>query len=117
MTTGYRQALEAAGATVLDFECFGSYQGVWIACLSNGWIIDYYGSCTGCDAFEATFSRNEPSATELADFGQRYLMTGLIDNARIVDEVHQRSYNGDYSDMCRMLRRNGLTISEKEEEL
>jgi hypothetical protein len=54
---GYREALEAAGATVHAYEEFGSYQGRWYARVTykgeTGWINDWHGSCTGCDAFEA----------------------------------------------------------------
>lgn len=51
----YREALEAAGATVEAFKRFGSYQGDWWAKTSEGWISGAYGSCSGCDAFEAEF--------------------------------------------------------------
>lgn len=44
----YREALEVAGATVVAFEEFGSYQGDWIAKVEYkgniGWIKDYFGS-------------------------------------------------------------------------
>ena len=53
----YCQALIFAGAEVLAFKTFGSYQGDWIAKIKlNGeilWIHDYYGSCSGCDAFQS----------------------------------------------------------------
>lgn len=56
---GYKEALEAAGAKVLAFETFGSYQGDWFAKVEyegkTGWVHDYYGSCSGCDSFEAEF--------------------------------------------------------------
>lgn len=59
-TMGYSKALEMAGATVLDFEMFGSYQGDWIAHVTlpdgrTGFIRGYFGSCSGCDHFEAEF--------------------------------------------------------------
>ena len=53
---GYQGALLLAGAEVLAFECFGSYQGDWLAKVRiNGqirWVHDYFGSCSYCDAFE-----------------------------------------------------------------
>ena len=56
----YKEALEAAGAEVELFEEFGSYQGDWYARVKiNGerkWIHGYFGSCSGCDAFEHEFS-------------------------------------------------------------
>ena len=55
----YQEALEAAGATVHAFEFFGSYQGDWWAKVTyngeTGWVHGSYGSCSGCDAFEAEF--------------------------------------------------------------
>ena len=55
----YKKALEAAGAEVLCFEQFGSYQGDWWAKVTyqnqTGWIHGWYGSCSECDAFEAEF--------------------------------------------------------------
>ncbi len=56
----YQQALEAAGAKVLAFENFGSYQGDWWARVRVkgrlGFIGGSFGSCSGCDAFESEFS-------------------------------------------------------------
>lgn len=55
----YREALEKAGATVHEFQEFGSYQGDWWAKVTyngaTGWIQGCYGSCSGCDSFEAEF--------------------------------------------------------------
>jgi hypothetical protein len=55
----YEKALEAAGAKVLAFEQFGSYQGDWWALVETddhiGWVHDYFGSCSHCDAFESDF--------------------------------------------------------------
>lgn len=57
--SGYQQALEAAGAVVHEFKEFGSYQGDWFARVTyngeTGWIHGYFGSCSGCDSFEAEF--------------------------------------------------------------
>jgi hypothetical protein len=98
----YQNALEAAGATVHDFTEFGSYQGTWLARITyngiTGWIEGSYGSCSGCDAFQAEFGWNDlpdkvgedmwvsgegyrPATQEdidrgkerLADFGRSYL--------------------------------------------
>jgi len=55
----YELAMEKAGATVHVFESFGSYQGDWWAKVTyngkTGWINGSYGSCSGCDAFQAEF--------------------------------------------------------------
>jgi hypothetical protein len=57
---GYQECLEAAGATIHAFKEFGSYQGDWWAKVTledgrQGWVHGYYGSCSGCDALQATF--------------------------------------------------------------
>ena len=94
----YKQALEAAGAKVNAFKGFGSYQGEWYALVDVGgrigWIRGYYGSCSGCDAFEAEFGfefsgefidgayvhiederhpRHDEYAARLTKFGSDYL--------------------------------------------
>lgn len=55
----YKNALEAAGAEVIKFQEFGSYQGDWLALVKfqnrYGWVRGYYGSCSGCDAFKSEF--------------------------------------------------------------
>lgn len=56
---GYQKCMELAGANVILFERFGSYQGDWWAKVEyegkTGWVTGSYGSCSGCDAFEAEF--------------------------------------------------------------
>lgn len=95
----FQQAIEAAGATVHEFKEFGSYQGDWYALVTvngeKGWVHGSYGSCSGCDSFEAEFGRNEEACDEhsynpqkdcspcaaktaehnkrLADFGRGYI--------------------------------------------
>ena len=80
----YKSALIAAGAEVLNFEYFGSYSGQWFAKVryngETGWIQDWYGSCTYCDAFQSEFEGiNGDAMTEeeynnnLVAFGKRYL--------------------------------------------
>jgi hypothetical protein len=74
----YKSALEAAGATVLHFANFGDYSGTWYAQVEykgeTGWISDWYGSCSHCDAFQREFDYCHESYEErLAEFGKRYL--------------------------------------------
>jgi hypothetical protein len=103
----YQQALEAAGAKILAFEEFGDYQGDWFSLVEYkgevGWVSGSYGSCSGCDAFEAEFGWTDDEcdthkykghqpecencvaakadyATRLADFGRVYL-DGLMAQA------------------------------------
>lgn len=62
MQNGYKDALEAAGATILADESFGSYQGDWWAKVryngSTFWVHVCYGSCSECDAFESEFGNH-----------------------------------------------------------
>lgn len=55
----YEESLKAAGAEVLEFCEFGSYQGDWWAKVRYngevGWVQGSYGSCSGCDAFLSEF--------------------------------------------------------------
>lgn len=102
----YESALVAAGAKVLVFNSFGSYQGDWWAKVEYkgtlGWTNGSYGSCSGCDSFQAEFDytedqcedhRFEPSeaincslcekkkeekAKKLAHFGAQYLDDVLL---------------------------------------
>lgn len=77
----YAKSIEAAGAKVLDYEQFGSYQGDWWALVEyngrKGFVGGSYGSCSGCDAFEAEFSWNDEDRPDyqdrLRDFGKSYL--------------------------------------------
>ncbi len=86
---GYRKALECAGVDVLEYEEFGSYQGDWLARVrfpsgDSYYVSGSYGSCTGCDAFEAEFGYidNEPQ-DQLSAFGRCYLTNCMTyDEAR-----------------------------------
>ena len=77
----YREALEAAGAKVLRFEHFGSWQGEWVALVEYksevGWVQGSFGSCSYCDAFEAEFGwdaeEEDDYQQRLASFGKSYL--------------------------------------------
>lgn len=55
----YEMCLEKAGAKVIAFENFGSYQGDWLAYVEykgeKGFVAGSYGSCSYCDAFESEF--------------------------------------------------------------
>jgi len=73
----YSTALEKAGAEVLAYGEFGSYQGDWLAKVRyqgrEFWIHDYYGSCSGCDALQADMGYENPTNEALVTFGRRYL--------------------------------------------
>ncbi len=83
----YEGAFTAAGAEVLVARYFGSYQGdCWVKVRyqgQTGWLNFSYGSCSGCDSYEASMSWEPDKTTEpaehaawlvkLADFGKTYL--------------------------------------------
>lgn len=82
---GYAQALEAAGAKVLDTKYAGSYQGTWGSIVEyngkKGLVTGAFGSCSGCDAFQAKFGWG-------CDFYKRddkFLQDG--------DEITEEQYN------------------------
>jgi len=64
---GYELALEKAGANVLAFKEFGSYQGTWLAFViyngERGIVEGSYGSCSSCDSYQATFDYSESEPT------------------------------------------------------
>lgn len=73
----YEGSLKMAGAEVHAFQEFGDYQGTWWAKVTykgkTGWISGSYGSCSGCDAFQAEFDYGQGHPSELAKFGEGYL--------------------------------------------
>ena len=56
---GYQLTLEKAGAKIIAFNEFGSYQGTWGAIVEyngkKGLVIGSFGSCSYCDAFQSEF--------------------------------------------------------------
>jgi len=135
---GYYEALEAAGAEVLAFEQFGSYQGDWWAKVNyNGrqfWIHGTYGSCSGCDSFEAEFGWSEDQCEDhkykpkdehfdcaacqeavkeytakLANFGRGYLESGDMSQAEAEKEAGRNAeWDSDAPHMVTFLQNNKL---------
>ena len=87
---GYRQALEKAGCNVLAFEEFGSYQGEWYAFVEyngeKGIVQGSYGSCSGCDAFQAEFSYSD----ERSESNGKYYRTPWADED---EEITKEEYD------------------------
>jgi hypothetical protein len=110
--SAYHLALDCAGVEVLDFAEFGSYQGRWIAKVRfpNGeeyFVSDYYGSCSGCDAFEAEFGwsdQDKPDyAHHLRDFGREFL-TNCMTKEQAEAELGEHIYGADDQDMINWVR-------------
>lgn len=105
---GYNRALEAAGAEVHEFEYYGSYQGIWMAHVTvdgrEGFIIDYYGSCSGCDEYEATFGWAErEDAEKLAEFARPYL-NSMMTAEEALAKCERSTYDSDYEKIAEYIR-------------
>jgi hypothetical protein len=114
----YRVALEAAGAKVLDFQSFGSYQGEWFALVEfegrAGWIQGHFGSCTHCDAFEAEFDyayQDSPDYQErLAKFGRSYLDDMMPAAYWIVQLRERAEWDSESADAADWIERTNTTF-------
>lgn len=121
---GYEASLECAGAKVLAYEAFGSYQGDWLALVEyegeRGFVHGYYGSCAACDAFEGEFGYCEglqkydretgkwvllPGAVEkLAEFGREYL-SDLRTTEEVLEQFERDSeFDLDAQDVVRWVK-------------
>lgn len=110
---GYEGALQAAGCEVLDFKEFGSYQGEWLACVKIngdiGVVEGWYGSCSGCDAFEAEFGWSDREAPDyeerLKSFGEGYLPALPFDHyvVRFEKRVKDREWDDEALDMLKTI--------------
>jgi len=142
MSNNYATALEAAGATVLAFQSFGSYQGDWWAKVrfedKTVWVHGYYGSCSGCDSFNAEFTwegdkcdehaYNDAAAAmcldcqaaaqkyadNLARFGARYLEPSeVLDQAAAEKKVSENlDWDLDAVDMLKWIQQNKINTIE-----
>jgi hypothetical protein len=131
----YQQAMEAAGAKVLAYEEFGSYQGDWLAKVvyngETGFVQGTFGSCTGCDAFQAEFDYSEPFCedhqyqyprntepcdtckvkeseyqTRLADFGRNYLLSVQTYEEALKYAKRNSDWDSEANEMVKWLERN-----------
>ena len=117
----YKSAIEAAGAKVLEFSTFGSWQGEWVALVEYngevGWVQGSFGSCSHCDAFEAEFGyedhEDENYEKRLADFGKSYL-DGLMTTeltAKYFDGAAE--WDSESEDAAKWIRSTGLSYQVK----
>lgn len=88
---GYIETLKAAGAQVLDSKFTGSYQGSWGAIViyegKKSLVQGSYGSCSGCDRFQAEFDRYDPCAPYQRD-GKYYQDNDDYEEVEITKEVY-----------------------------
>lgn len=112
----YKEALEAAGASVHRYQYFGDYQGTILVELSyeglHGYVAIAYGSCAVCDPWEAFLDRfddnwdYEPTQEQLAEFGRRYL--DEIENREEIVRRYkeQADWDTDAEDVLKWLKEN-----------
>lgn len=108
---GYREALEAAGAVVHEYEQFGSYQGDWWARVTyqdkTGWVSGSYGSCSVCDAFEGEFGWYKPTQERLAAFGQEYLDNFMTQEEAEKSAARNLDWDYDAKEMFDFIKSHG----------
>lgn len=113
---GYEKALTAAGVKLLAFEQFGSYQGDWWAHVEfpNGesyFVNGSYGSCSGCDAFEAEFGWNddkEPNYLhKLRDFGREYLSDCYTYEQALAKAAEHSSWDTEAETVINWIKQRG----------
>lgn len=110
---GYEKALTAAGVKVLDFKQFGSYQGEWWAQVQfpNGeiyFVPGSYGSCSGCDSFDAEFGWSDDEKPDylhrLKDFGRDYLQNCYAGDEAIKEASKNLDWDSDAEEMVAWLK-------------
>jgi hypothetical protein len=134
----YELAIERAGAEVLLFKEFGSYQGDWLAKVvyegKQMWIHGSYGSCSGCDAFQSEFDNCSHDCDgdggdyynplysnifykcntcfeileRLIDFGKQYIYNNAHTQEELVAQFKAKDW-GDYEEMCDFITKNAIT--------
>ena len=120
----YEAALKAAGAAVVAYASFGSYQGDWLAlCYYNGefrWVHGSYGSCSACDSFEGEFGeiwREEDNPAEyqrrLVEFGKTYLEDDPVDEAQLDRWREQAEWDSETQDMLKFIEKFPLDEAGK----
>ncbi len=91
--SGYPIIAWANGEKLILYQTFGSYQGEWLM-LTKGAeeykvYKDYYGSCSGCDAYEANEPRTLSQAKKFAEDYKSFLeipfstMRNLVSNGTL----------------------------------
>lgn len=113
---GYKSALKAAGATVLKFKEYGFYGGIWVAKINDGeYIKADYGSCSGCDAYEAEFEDvsttmyvTKETLAKLASFGRSYLNLSQTKEELIEELKAEQEYREEYKEILEDLNKGIL---------
>lgn len=123
----YIKCLELAGATVEMERSFGSYQGDWWARVEykgvRGWVHGSYGSCSGCDSFEAEFGSTESECEEHRWKEAPPIPCGKCTEARLIKDRRMALFGEGYlSDLMtqeeaeKQAGRNGEFWSDEDRE-
>ncbi len=114
---GYQEALEANGVIVKEYKLFGDYQGTWIALLEDGRFVEgSYGSCSGCDSFEAEFGWEDEFIQKHED-GKFYSKNYYWDKSREITEQEADKQNERVKEKLRSFGESYLNASETREEI
>jgi hypothetical protein len=101
---GYQEAIEANDFVVKDFKEFGSYQGTWIAIIEtedgDRFIEGSYGSCSGCDAFQAEFDYSDEPSERDGKYYVNYEETTKEEHDKAAETYKQRlkKFGESYTD-------------------
>ena len=114
---GYSEALEANGVTVKEMKEFGSYQGTWIAILEDGRFVEgSYGSCSGCDSFQAEFDyADQPTFEEKT--GKYFKTYRTWDEEDECSKDEYEKHLEAYNEKLRLFGKEYLDSAETKEEI
>lgn len=110
----YQETLEAAGATILEYEEFGDYQGTWYAVVNHDGDIyltsGSYGSCSGCDALQGDIGYDLDSDSDeykerMKLFGEGYLGDPHDIDKEIADSEETSKWDLDSIKVVEFLKR------------
>jgi hypothetical protein len=128
----YEMTLEKAGAKVFAYKTFGDYQGTWLAFVkyngNKGIIEGSYGSCSGCDSFQAEFDYESTEIIKQEDgkyYKGNYNWNDEITKEQVIEEnklLEKRfcdfgkNYLNDIQDQQMIQTRLDVLNKEKEED-
>jgi hypothetical protein len=111
---GYSEAIESNGLKIKEMKEFGSYQGTWIAILEDGRFIEgSYGSCSGCDAFQAEFNYDEEIVKQ--ENGKYYPNNNTWEDE--ITEGEAIAKNKEYSEKLKSFGKRYTDSAETKEEI
>lgn len=111
---GYSEAIEANGVKIKTYKEFGSYQGTFIAVLEDGRFIEgSYGSCSGCDAYEAEFGY----ADRPEEVDGKYYKRASWDQSSVCSIEEYEQALAEYEEKHRRFGQSYVDAAESKEEI